>query len=209
MPNRNIEHGSIKLPPADFTRIRNVVEAITREAPVVQARKFKLADTGITFSSEENTVNWDVEYDPSEVELAHADPVAVALFEGVRSVKWTKDTGGHSEVEDDNAEESLPSEAFGPLGALKAPWLTKPYEMADGRKVTKDDLDALGSIPSEVDEETAEAMRAVANGGSVTQVAAGKNFGNPRPFQMEQPRGHNGHEGQFTYKRAGESGVQL
>lgn len=177
------------------------------ELPTNKTTSFEDDDWSISFHRSSNTVEWDVDDNNNAVDRARRHPVGLELFDQLAKVKWTKDTGGHFSYNNEYSDNTAVSTAFGPLGAMLHPWQCEPYETATGHQVTEQDLSTMGVDLLRADETTLSKLRSQANG---TAKKAGTKAGTRTAGATGvQPRGHKGHEGQFTYKRAGEAGITL
>lgn len=159
-------------------------------------------DGQIDFNREAGTVEWSAGGNHG-VERARNHPLAGVFFDELAKVRWTRGTGGvftgNDEYNQDNSNEgggaNYVTTAYGPIGAAEAPDKCQPYTDSQGNRVTRDQLwdmhqkrfQAQMEAQRKADAADAKAMKA----------------------SSVQPRGHNGHRGQFTYKTHGEPGFRL
>lgn len=157
----------------------------------------------ISFVKAANTIQWSVGENKNARERAHATPWARALFKALDEVRWTRGTGGFFEGNDEyNTEDhgaggggNYVTTAFGPIGAAEAPDECRPYTDSKGKRVTEDTLRALGRAKMEAQ--------------WAAQRAANEAYAKSVKASGIQPRGHNGHAGQYTYRLNAEPGFRL
>lgn len=113
---------------------------------------FNVGPARIIFDASRLSVLWSVSAGDEAAELAHCHPTAQALFAALRSVRWTPETGGWIEGNDDTNRDydaggtlrpAYISVAWGPLGAKEHASACEPYSDASGTEVTPETLDAL------------------------------------------------------------------
>ena len=125
------------------------------------------------------------------------------FFGELAKVRWTRGTGsvftGNDEYNQDASYEgggaNYVTTAYGPVGAAEAPAKCQPYTDSQGNRVTRDQL-------WEVHQKRFQAQMDA-------QRQAQKAYEKSLRASGVQPRGHNGHRGQFTYKTHGEPGFRL
>lgn len=168
----------------------------------------QLGDCTLYFNEENYTVEWEFPEGDQSVQRGRSHPVFTQLHENLTEVRWTLDTGGLVENDleflDDNEEpmRGKGNVAFGPLGAVMDPRSCKPFTLANGAVIGRNELVQLQRLPQE---ERMSMIQAQIQPYSKPEARFRKD---------EQPRGHIGkdgkvHGGQFTFKSAGDSSVQL
>lgn len=171
--------------------------------PTNRTTDFNAGYGEVIFDKKTNQVEWIVEENNNAVEHAHAHPVANAFFDAVSKVRWTRGTGGvftgndeyRREASYEGGASNYVTTAFGPVGADEAPDNCRPFIDSKGKATTQKDLDAAGRAKTlAMFEAQRKAQEAYAK--SVKASAA-------------QPRGHNGHAGQYTYRSHGEPTFRL
>lgn len=102
----------------------------------------------VTFDRDASTVTYSSGENNHQVERARGTVLVGALLDGLDRVKWTRDTGGvfvgNDEYNEDDREygggANYHTDAFGPVGSMLAPGVCRPYTMASGLRVTRDEL---------------------------------------------------------------------
>lgn len=164
--------------------------------PTNRTTNFHASECSVTFDRDNSTVQWGVGENNHAVERARDTYVAAALFGALDQVKWTRGTGGtitgndeyHREGSEYGGGANYHTDAFGPVGAEETPRNCRPYTDSKGKRVTRADLDRMGS---EQFQRQMDMQRKMAGGGQ-GRVSKGVKAG-----------------GQFTQARRGESGVRL
>jgi len=150
--------------------------------PTNRTTVFVLPEREIRFDKESNTVAWEVFEGNHSVDRVHKHPVFKSLVHSLDEVKWTRGTGGSSlYCWEHDGYGSDTTFAFGPVGAEHAPHACRPYTLSNGKRVTKFEL----------------------------QNRLNKGLYSGSYGRGPQPRGHNGHAGQYTYRDRGPSEVWL
>ena len=122
------------------------------EFPTNRTTQFRVGlEAVITFDKSTSSVEWGVSENNHAVQEAHDHYLGRKLFELLKTVKWTRGTGGYlygndeySRDEDNGAGAGAHYEtsAFGPLGAEHHPHLTDEFRMSDGKWIRRDDFPA-------------------------------------------------------------------
>jgi hypothetical protein len=97
-------------------------------------------DGRLVFNREQNTVSWDVEEGNRAVDSARDSVIGKLFFNRLKSVKWSRGTGGtimgnsESMSDDDYVGDggSYFTGGFGPIGAELNPWGTDRYRLTTG-----------------------------------------------------------------------------
>lgn len=105
-------------------------------------------DGALAFDKKTNTVVWDVSENNHAVDEARGSDMGKAFFAVLKTVKWTRGTGGyirgnneyHSDPDNFGGGEHYISAGFGPVGAEEAPHRTDAYWTADGKTVRPEDF---------------------------------------------------------------------
>lgn len=171
--------------------------------PTNRTTEFGALGCHLIFDKANNRVEWHVEEGKRARERARALPITQAFFGALDQVRWTRGTGGAFTGNDEhNAEDrefgsggNYITTAFGPTGADVDPNNCRPYIDSKGRRVTETDLMMLGRVQRDARLKAAE--------------AAQKAYEKSVKASGVQPRGHNGHAGQYTYRTNGEPGFRL
>jgi hypothetical protein len=116
--------------------------------PTNRTTEFSAGEGHITFNKETNTVSFDTGQYRNVIEKARNSPAGSALFDKLRTVKWTRGTGGvfHGDNEISNEETNrgeYVTTAYGPIGAAQAPSSCEEYTDSKGNRVTRNELHKL------------------------------------------------------------------
>lgn len=157
----------------------------------------------MSFDKKAGTVEWYVEENKNAVDKAHSHPVAEAFFDAIDKVAWTRGTGGvftgndeyRSDDHSEGGGENYVTSAFGPVGADREPGHCKPYTDSKGKRF---DRKVLNGISHARFMAQMDAQRKAHEAYAKSIKASGV-----------QPRGHNGHPGQYTYRGHGEPAFRL
>lgn len=113
---------------------------------------FNVGRAQIIFDRERLSILWSVPAGYEAAELAHRHPTAQALFDALRYVRWTPETGGWIEGNDDANRDydaggalrpAYIPVAWGPIGAKAHTWACEPYRDASGTEITRETLEGL------------------------------------------------------------------
>lgn len=171
--------------------------------PTNRTTVFSSPDFDMTFDKQNNTVHWHVPENNHAVDDAHNHPVSKALFGALGDVRWTRGTGGvftgNDEYRNDDQGEGGGSNyvttAFGPIGAERAIGHCQPFLDSKGKRVGRREMEAI-------QDDKVKAVKAA-------QAKARRDYEKSVKASGVQPRGHNGHAGQYTYRTNGEPGFRL
>lgn len=173
---------------------RRVLKA-DMDLPTNRTTVFRADQGSMSFDRATNTVEWDVDSSSWAVERARGSVQGRALFGALGKVRWTRDTGGLLTGGNENADGEGPAKAWGPVGALAEPSVCEPYTDSKGNRVTQEMLSKMyaNQLTAQMafHEKLTASQRTALNGSGA------------------QPRGHNGHAGQFTYKDHAEPTFRL
>ncbi|WP_159604639.1 hypothetical protein [Agromyces humi] len=139
----------------------------------------------ISFRREDNTVLWQVSDNNHAVEDAHDGALGQAFFKALETVKWTRNTGGVLSGNDEYNQEAMESgyganyttSAYGPIGAIREPFRTLEFTMADGTRVRRADFEKLAKKQATADRAAARRHQAEAAKDGQTRGTAGGNAG--------------------------------
>lgn len=114
--------------------------------PTNRTTEFQAGEGTISFNKDTKSVSWDTGQYRNVIEKAHSSPAGKALFERIKTVKWTRGTGGvllgnnelRSEESDDPSDHA--TTAYGPIGAALEPSRCQEYTDSKGNRVTSRDL---------------------------------------------------------------------
>lgn len=171
--------------------------------PTNRTTEFDAGGSRLTFDKENSTAYWLVDESKGARHNARAMPMAQAFFSALDHIRWTRGTGGVFLGNDEyNGEDreygggmNYVTVTFGPMGAGVDPDKCVPYTDSKGKRTTQADLHELGRV------RLAGEMAATA--------AADKAYAQSVKASSAQPRGHNGHAGQYTFRRNAEPGFRL
>lgn len=116
--------------------------------PTNRTTDFPAGEGSITFNKDTNTVSFDTGQYRNVIERAHNSPAGSALFDRLKTVKWTRGTGGifhgDNELNDEETDRGqYVTTAYGPLGAAQEPSHCQEYTDSKGHRVTRADLSKL------------------------------------------------------------------
>lgn len=180
------------------------VQVADMSYPTNRTTTWPVATEGsITFDREASSIRWATGDNNHQVERAHDDPLAQALFTELTTVRWTRGTGGTFIGNNEHNEDAGRYEAgagatyvaagFGPVGAAdpEAYHLTDAYRDSTGKLVRKDDFPGRKAWERHFARAT-RGSRTSTSGGGPGRVPAGVRSG-----------------GQFSTRGRGESTVRL
>lgn len=115
--------------------------------PTNRTTSFPAGEGEVRFDKDTNTVHWDTGQNRDAIDRARNSVAGTALFSRIKSVKWTRNTGGVLMGNNENAaEEGVPDRchvAFGPIGAAQEPSSCEEYTDSKGNQVTQRDFTRL------------------------------------------------------------------
>jgi hypothetical protein len=114
--------------------------------PTNRTTEFSAGEGSVTFDKERNAVLWETGQYRRVIDKAHNSAAGEALFNRIRTVKWTRGTGGvfhgnnenHSEEAYDRGD--YVTTAYGPIGAAQEPSHCQEYTDSKGNRVTSRDF---------------------------------------------------------------------
>ena len=122
------------------------------EFPTARTTNFRAGDEAwIVFDREHHSVSWGTSDNNHAVGRARDTAAAAAFFRALDTVKWTRGTGGvltgndeyNQDSRDDGRGANYTTVGWGPIGAVTAPGLTAPFQMAEGTRVSVPDFQKL------------------------------------------------------------------
>lgn len=182
------------------------VQVADMSYPTNRTTTWPVAHEGsITFDRESSSIRWATGDNNHQVEHAHDDPLAKALFAELDKVRWTRGTGGTFIGNNEHNEDAGRYEAgagatyvaagFGPVGAADpdAYHLTKDYRDSTGKLVRQADFPGRKAWERQFARATRGSRTSTrTTGGGPSRVPAGVRTG-----------------GQFSTRGRGESTVRL
>lgn len=112
--------------------------------PTNRTTSFPAGEGSVSFDKESNTVRWSTSENRGATERAHNSAAGTAFFNRLKTVKWTRNTGGLIMGNNENAEEAGRGDscnvAYGPIGAAQEPSCCQEYTDSKGNRVTRADL---------------------------------------------------------------------
>ena len=173
-------------------------------------------DGALTFDKKTNVVHWGVSENNHAVDAAHDSDMGKAFFAVLKTVKWTRGTGGyirgnneyHSDPDNNGDGAHYISDGFGPVGADADPHSTDGYWMADGKYVRPEDfprrVKERAELIKAMDKERKKDASAIAR--SKARAAAKAADGTTSPSGVERvQKGVPRKGGQFTFAKSSES----
>lgn len=143
--------------------------------PTNRTTEFRAGEGSITFTKDTNAVSFDTGQYRNVIERAHNSPAGTALFARLKTVKWTRGTGGifhgDNEINDEETNRGeYVTTAYGPLGAAQEPMHCQEYTDSKGHRVTRAEL-------SKLQQELWDAQRKLQNRMARAAAAAGRGAG--------------------------------
>jgi hypothetical protein len=140
--------------------------------PTNRTTEFNAGEGHITFNKDSNTVVFDTGQYRDVIEKARNSPAGSALFNRLKTVKWTRGTGGvfHGDNEISNEETDrgeYVTTAYGPIGAAQEPMHCEEYTDSKGNRVGRNEL-------SKLQQELWDAQRKLQNRMAKATAAAGR-----------------------------------
>lgn len=115
--------------------------------PTNRTTSFPAGEGSVSFDKDSNTVRWSTNENRGATERAHASVAGTAFFDRLKTVKWTRNTGGVITGTNEYAQEEgvAPSchVAYGPIGAAQEPSHCLEYTDSKGNRVTRSDLSRI------------------------------------------------------------------
>lgn len=112
--------------------------------PTNRTTSFPAGEGSVSFDKDSNTVRWSTGENRRATEQAHDSVAGTAFFDRLKTVKWTRGTGGVIMGNDEYAADAGRSEAchtaYGPIGAAQEPSSCQEYTDSKGNRVTRSDL---------------------------------------------------------------------
>ena len=98
----------------------------------------------MSFDRDTNTVRWSTSENRGAVDRAHDSVAGTAFFDRLKTLKWTRNTGGVIMGNNEYASEEGIGDschaAYGPIGAATEPSHCQKYTDSKGNRVTDRDL---------------------------------------------------------------------
>ncbi|QOD06150.1 hypothetical protein [Pseudarthrobacter sp. BIM B-2242] len=139
--------------------------------PTNRTTSFPAGEGSVSFDKDTSTVRWSTSENRGATERAHNSAAGTAFFDRLKTVKWTRNTGGIIMGNNEYAEEAGRgdecSTAYGPIGAAQEPSSCQEYTDSKGNRVTRADLMKLQS-------ELWDAQRKLQNRMAKATAAAGR-----------------------------------
>jgi hypothetical protein len=154
--------------------------------PTNRSTDFSAGEGHITFNKEANTVTFDTSQNRNVKEQARNSLAGSALFERLKTVKWTRNTGGVFHGDDEISHEETDrggyvTRAYGPIGAQLEPSYCEEYTDSKGNRMTRAKLGELQSKKWELERKAqarmAKALRATTSGAGRGKTMAASNRG--------------------------------
>jgi len=115
--------------------------------PTNRTTSFPAGEGSVSFDKDSNTVRWSTGQNRDAIEHAHDSVAGIAFFDRLKTVKWTRGTGGTINGNNEYAADAGRGEschtAFGPIGAAQEPSSCQEYTDSKGNRVTSQDLSRI------------------------------------------------------------------
>ena len=84
---------------------------------------YRVGEASLRFDNKSRNVFWQVPENNHAVEYAHQNPIAIALFQALDSIKWTRGTGGKIYGNDEYNREACDDKENGDISS----YVTRSY----------------------------------------------------------------------------------
>lgn len=142
--------------------------------PTNRTTSFPAGEGSVSFDKDSSTVHWSTSENRGATERAHNSAAGRALFDRLKTVKWTRNTGGiimgNNEYAEDAGRGDECSVAYGPIGAAQEPSSCQEYTDSKGNRVGRAEL-------SKLQQELWDAQRKLQNRMAKATAAAGRGAG--------------------------------
>lgn len=163
--------------------------------PTNRTTSFPAGEGAVSFDKDTSTVRWSTGENRGATERAHNSAAGTALFNRLKTVKWTRNTGGiimgNNEYAEDAGRGDECSTAYGPLGAAQEPSRCLPYTDSKGNKVTDADLSKLQqelwSAQRKLHDRMAKATAAAGRSAGRGKTTAASNRGSFASYGHSEP----------------------
>jgi hypothetical protein len=151
--------------------------------PNNRTTEFHAGEGSVVFNKDTSTVSFDTGQYRNVIERARNSPVGSALFDKLRTVRWTLGTGGIFRGDNELSNEETDrgeyvTTAYGPLGAAQEPGHCEEYTDSKGHRVTREDLSNLQQEFWKAERKLQDRMsRAVGGGSRRAKTTAASNRG--------------------------------
>jgi hypothetical protein len=167
--------------------------------PTNRTTSFPAGEGSISFDKDRSTVYWSTSENRGATDRAHNSAAGRALFDRLKTVKWTRNTGGLIMGNNEYAEEAGQGDActvaYGPIGAAQEPSSCQEYTDSKGHRVTRAEL-------SKLQQELWDAQRKLQQRMARATAAAGRGAGRGKTTAASN-------RGSFSAIRHGEPGFRL
>lgn len=142
--------------------------------PTNRTSSFPAGEGSVSFDKDTNTVRWSTSENRGATERAHNSAAGKAFFDRLKTVKWTRNTGGiimgNNELSEEAGRGDACSVAYGPIGAAQEPSSCQEYTDSKGNRVGRAELMKL-------QQELWDAQRKLQNRMAKATAAAGRGAG--------------------------------
>lgn len=159
--------------------------------PTNRTTSFPAGEGSVSFDKDSNTVRWSTSENRGATDRAHDSVAGRAFFDRLKTVKWTRNTGGiimgNNEYAADEGMSDSCHVAYGPIGAAQEPSHCQEYTDSKGNRVGRNEL-------SKLQQELWDAQRKLQNRMAKATAAAGRgkttaasNRGSFASYQHSEP----------------------
>lgn len=139
--------------------------------PTNRTTSFPAGEGSVSFDKDSNTVRWSTGENRGATDRAHNSVAGEAFFDRLKTVKWTRNTGGVIMGNNEYASEEGVGDschvAYGPIGAAQEPSHCQEYTDSKGNRVGRAELNKL-------QQELWDAQRKLQNRMAKATAAAGR-----------------------------------
>lgn len=169
-----VEDLSMRLTPRYGTAPARVLKS-DMDFPTNRTTQFRAGEGSIVFHKDTNLVTFETGEYRNVIERARNSPAGSAFFARLKTVKWTRGTGGVFRGDNEISHEETDrgqyvTRAYGPIGAAQEPSHCEEYTDSKGHRVTREEL-------SDLQQELWKAHRKLQDRMAKTMAASGQGAG--------------------------------
>ncbi|MBG0738958.1 hypothetical protein IV500_05910 [Paeniglutamicibacter antarcticus] len=159
--------------------------------PTNRTTDFPAGEGSVTFNKDTNTVEWNTGESRNVIDRAHNSAAGAALFDRIKTVKWTRNTGGLIMGNNEYAQEAGHGDAchkaYGPIGAAQEPSNCEEYTDSKGNRVGQAELRKLQQELWEAQRKLQQLMVKVTAAAGRGKTTAASNRGSFAPTYRSEP----------------------
>lgn len=159
--------------------------------PTNRTTVFPAGEGSVEFLKDNNMVRWSTSEGRGATEQAHNSAAGTAFFSRLKTVKWTRNTGGiimsNNEYAQDAGRGDECSTAYGPIGAAQEPSQCLEYTDSKGNRVTRADLMKLQQELWDAERKLQNRMAKAVGGVGRGKTTAASNRGSFASYGHSEP----------------------